>query len=667
MNLLHGARALAILAMAVTISGWAAADGWLSAKKHDGIAYFLYDAPPSIERYELSTDTWLNSIALADTPTAFEPADGGLFIAYGDTVMRRNLDGSDESLLFDAGAAIQHLAVDGDLVFVQSGPRRVTTVDADSGTELDSLQLSTNIGDLAAAPGLRRLFLHGSSSASRLVYIQYTEAGLLSAPVQWPHTTQELRVNTPLALSPDESLLFDQTGSAFDTATLSFVGSLGNTITALDGFDDGFAVLRNQFLSLYGPDLLIRGSLLLPNPAHAMFVDGNNALVFSRGDGTAAGITVASADLADFPTLELEFFEDTPTLDLSFLRDGIVDENGLAYISIGGSGDIFRLFDTHTQQFVANFRVPVGAYMTRPDIEARRIYTATQEGAVLYLDLDDITQQFPLFNVPYTIIDFIAIDDFIFANTMLGFQNPAFRTYDLEGNPLDARSSNNIISQYHIWEPGRRRVYHLREIFLTADLMYTEVGEDGAIGATVGSGAPADGATFPIRVSPDGERILLGSGRIHAADGLGIVGNLPNPIVDALWLNGVLFTLANVDDSAQVQRWSGEDFDPDGSLDLGDVPLGMTDNGENLVVATRNEEGYKFTIVSPELVIVPPPIPLNPADINGDGVVNALDVQLVINAALGIEIEFDADANGDGQVNAVDVQLVINAALGLGD
>jgi len=53
-------------------------------------------------------------------------------------------------------------------------------------------------------------------------------------------------------------------------------------------------------------------------------------------------------------------------------------------------------------------------------------------------------------------------------------------------------------------------------------------------------------------------------------------------------------------------------------------------------------------------------------DINGDGVVNAIDVQLVINAALGMDTSpYNADINGDSVVNAVDVQLVINAALGI--
>jgi hypothetical protein len=56
----------------------------------------------------------------------------------------------------------------------------------------------------------------------------------------------------------------------------------------------------------------------------------------------------------------------------------------------------------------------------------------------------------------------------------------------------------------------------------------------------------------------------------------------------------------------------------------------------------------------------------NPLDINRDGVVDAIDVQLAINAALGLPIDpaFNADVSGDGMVNSVDIQLVINAALG---
>lgn len=55
-------------------------------------------------------------------------------------------------------------------------------------------------------------------------------------------------------------------------------------------------------------------------------------------------------------------------------------------------------------------------------------------------------------------------------------------------------------------------------------------------------------------------------------------------------------------------------------------------------------------------------------DVNGDDLVNAVDIQLIINGVLGIDIEpytEAADLNGDGLLNAVDVQLIINAVLGL--
>lgn len=54
------------------------------------------------------------------------------------------------------------------------------------------------------------------------------------------------------------------------------------------------------------------------------------------------------------------------------------------------------------------------------------------------------------------------------------------------------------------------------------------------------------------------------------------------------------------------------------------------------------------------------------ADADGSGSVNAVDVQTVINAALGNSGQGVPDINGDGSVNAVDVQLVINGALGIG-
>lgn len=52
-------------------------------------------------------------------------------------------------------------------------------------------------------------------------------------------------------------------------------------------------------------------------------------------------------------------------------------------------------------------------------------------------------------------------------------------------------------------------------------------------------------------------------------------------------------------------------------------------------------------------------------DVDGDGDTDAVDVQLVVNAVLGIDVgSADPDRNDDGVVDAVDLQLVINDVLG---
>jgi len=53
------------------------------------------------------------------------------------------------------------------------------------------------------------------------------------------------------------------------------------------------------------------------------------------------------------------------------------------------------------------------------------------------------------------------------------------------------------------------------------------------------------------------------------------------------------------------------------------------------------------------------------ADVNRDGVVDARDVQLVINGVLGMDVPVPVDVTGSGSANAMDIQKTINALLGL--
>jgi len=59
------------------------------------------------------------------------------------------------------------------------------------------------------------------------------------------------------------------------------------------------------------------------------------------------------------------------------------------------------------------------------------------------------------------------------------------------------------------------------------------------------------------------------------------------------------------------------------------------------------------------------PVKAHPADVDANGIVNAVDLQLVISGAMGLSTPAPTDVDGTGAVNAIDVQLAVNAVLGL--
>lgn len=88
---------------------------------------------------------------------------------------------------------------------------------------------------------------------------------------------------------------------------------------------------------------------------------------------------------------------------------------------------------------------------------------------------------------------------------------------------------------------------------------------------------------------------------------------------------------------------------------------------EGFVTSTTTLSVTTKSTVANHNVEMAPVNPFAPAgDVNGDGTINAVDVQLAINGVLGNNLGgMDADVNGDNELNAVDIQIVVNAALGV--
>lgn len=95
--------------------------------------------------------------------------------------------------------------------------------------------------------------------------------------------------------------------------------------------------------------------------------------------------------------------------------------------------------------------------------------------------------------------------------------------------------------------------------------------------------------------------------------------------------------------------------------DLLGIPRGQDGRGDDPTGPPPPGDGSDYdmgALETPRLFL--------PADVNRDGMVDAIDLQLVINELLGGTTGYNGDVNGDSFVNALDVQIVVNAILGIG-
>ena len=120
------------------------------------------------------------------------------------------------------------------------------------------------------------------------------------------------------------------------------------------------------------------------------------------------------------------------------------------------------------------------------------------------------------------------------------------------------------------------------------------------------------------------------------------------------------FTIADItvgNGSARAFAGAGANY----SFDLAPTAPGLV-TADIAAAAAQDSSGAPNTAAPRFVRIYEAP----KGDVNSDGVIDAVDVQLTINAALGLPIGgLSGDVNHDGAVDAVDVQLTINSALGL--
>ncbi|MCA9074045.1 MAG: hypothetical protein KDA93_03360 [Planctomycetaceae bacterium] len=214
----------------------------------------------------------------------------------------------------------------------------------------------------------------------------------------------------------------------------------------------------------------------------------------------------------------------------------------------------------------------------------------------------------PFTSLPYAAAGLVAAGRYLVARS-----GDEHLTFAPNGSQIDSDHGREglVIAA---WSEANQKVYYLKSSGSPRDLRSRNVDENGTTYPGVPQGGlgldidsphhSSHGMTGPVRVSPDGSVVLLGSGFMHDPQTLERQTlSLANSITDAAWLGDTLYTVRDVDGTSEFQRWTGATYDNDQSLEKPGAALALLAVSETrLVGVSLNESGVPvFSVLDENL------------------------------------------------------------------
>jgi hypothetical protein len=206
--------------------------------------------------------------------------------------------------------------------------------------------------------------------------------------------------------------------------------------------------------------------------------------------------------------------------------------------------------------------------------------------------------------------------------------------YVLDKNGATVASGGYYYGYSHetAWDPVTSRVYYFRDGISPNDLQYDVINQ--TTGAVTSQGETPYHGSYnilgPIRVSPDGAYVLLGSGDIYLGSDLTWARSIGSQVTDARWFaDGSVVSLAANGTQATLRRLGANKLTTLEQLSYAGQPLRVVGTDQKMAVLVLDNGKPKFYTYVPS------------DDSDNDGVPNTQD-------AFPLDVAASVDTDGDG-------------------
>lgn len=596
---------------------------WLGMDQLGSQTYLYESSSNTITRYDLASGTGLPSITLPSghpqMTAACADADG-LLVAYGTSVFRYDLSGTNESHVFEAASSVQNLLTDGNLLFINKWESNGATVISLDRTTLATLGTWQTSSGGFSSPTISRstnTLVFNRYGTSYHAMLPYAEDGTFTEPALPANTDSR---STGTWLWPDGSRYMDTTGTVRGTThPYPVAGSIGREISAaaiVPG--QGMVVISGTTVAAYSEDFaLVEQITRAGQPPERLAVHDGKLAIFHTG-GPPQFVPLSS------------LFSPAPVVPpapegLAYVPDRIfLSNSGIVHLFSAAHRVIFR-WDPVSQSYLGSIPL-LGPSLVAYAPATDTIYTAYGSRVVRKIDASAESPREEIFGIlTKTPVEMLAVGNHLFTAAE-DDSHPQRYVYGYceilgpDGKPTSSRSSMAYRTNYY-WSEATRELYFTDSKNGRSYVGAYPVTPGGVLEEFQGRFGPwAYPTDFyyyggPVLPSPDGTRVVLGSGVVSAQADLKRLNYQVNAFSSGAWDGANLHTLTYWGSTSITTR-SGPTLAYQKGNTLPGIPLGVLPmGGGKLFVATNNGSTVSMYVLDPDLKIIPPATLATPASL----------------------------------------------------
>lgn len=521
---------------------------WNQRRLHGSVLYFLDNASTRLRRYDFATSSWLSDITINGAADAFDVDATGIYVKFSNRVERVALDGSGSVVVPSVTAPLPYIEVAGN-VLLMGDEDNVYAYNKMTGALAGSHFAFYTMGGTSTIELEGRLY--GATqgiSPPDVVEVEFNPAtGAITNYFDSPYHG-DYPIGDKNFAREAGGLVVNSSGVVYASNTLGYLGSLGGAVQGVAFLDDRFVVMRGPQLAVFTNSVHEMGEIAAPLGLQDIVGYAGSAYAIS---GSINALTIAPLSL---DSIAQPAPPPARSWEVAAPKADFILGDGNEVVLFSQSEHAAYSFNSQAWSHANPTSVYPGPLKAAFSPINNTVYAAYAGGAIYAFPRTSTDTVSWFAATASSSLGLATAGEYVFAVDPSGAWVSHY-TFGPGGSLLSTVDWNYYSRQYE-WDPVLRRMYFFRDDTSPNDLHWEQIGLDGSIVAEGES--PYHGeviAATPIRVSPDGSRIVLGSGQVFESGGVTFAGNLNATVADIGWLNGDVYAVTP-EPTPQLRRYN---------------------------------------------------------------------------------------------------------------